>query len=418
MTVVLPALESALSVVFKLGAGDAASRKAAAAILGEGWSEAEPDYTWTLGTSSAMHLVPPDGPGDYFLQLRVTPLLVGRPNGQRLRVIANGFELADLVLERTRTVTLFLPGEVFERKADLDIELQHPDAVRVGEILQVADTRQLAIGLHLLRLLRVVERAQVPLPAGARLPASERDMLMGFEALGTTPEFGLVQRRHGADPLGLLRFTDIGLDALLDMLEGQFASIADPGALSLGYATMPEGGATYQLTHHQYGMVYRTLVPVSGMDPQELLRRETSRLMLTARKMVQTLNAGTMEDGDKILVVRTVGPLEDDALIPLMCALTAYGPNMVLWVTDADADHPLGSVEPLMHGLLRGHVRAATAGKEAGADGADDDGWLAVCRAAWMLWRAARGDTWDVPEKKAMAEPGAPTTFAYIAAAS
>jgi hypothetical protein len=35
-----------------------------------------------------------------------------------------------------------------------------------------------------------------------------------------------------------------------------------------------------------------------------------------------------------------------------------------------------------------------------------------------MLWRAARGDTWDVPEKKAMAEPGAPTTFAYIAAAS
>ena len=47
-------------------------------------------------------------------------------------------------------------------------------------------------------------------------------MLLRFESIGSDCEFGAVQRRYGAEPLGLLRWNDVDILSLEQALAACF----------------------------------------------------------------------------------------------------------------------------------------------------------------------------------------------------
>src|SRR5216683_6255225 len=67
---------------------------------------------------------------------------------------------------------------------------------------------------------------------GRRLAGlSARELMYRFASLGDNCEFGLVQRRCGAEPLGLFRFATIGPESLVQLLEAGLDDLLDPAAL-------------------------------------------------------------------------------------------------------------------------------------------------------------------------------------------
>lgn len=54
-----------------------------------------------------------------------------------------------------------------------------------------------------------------------------------FESLGQNCEFGLLQRRCGAEPLGLLRFSSVRLERLIHGIRANFEGIDAPNDVRL-----------------------------------------------------------------------------------------------------------------------------------------------------------------------------------------
>ena len=67
-------------------------------------------------------------------------------------------------------------------------------------------------------------------------PASQRsvaDLMMHFESISAGREFGMVQRRCGAEPLDLLRFTGSAVANLVDLLESNLADFLSPDDIGI-----------------------------------------------------------------------------------------------------------------------------------------------------------------------------------------
>jgi len=79
---------------------------------------------------------------------------------------------------------------------------------------------------------------------------SDRELVLRFESLGDNCKLGLVQRKVGAEPLGMFRFAGAPLEHLLQAMRARFAGMADPAHVQV----QPENGefmirllSTYQL---------------------------------------------------------------------------------------------------------------------------------------------------------------------------
>jgi hypothetical protein len=202
--------------------------------------------------------------------------------------------------------------------------------------------------------------------------------MMRFESLGENCEFGLVQRRCGAEPLGLFRFASAPLPNLLAALEARFEGF---GASDNIAAELSSNGREYMVSDKQFGFLYHAWVLADEMRPEEIRERETRRLPLLIRKLVEDLAAGR-----KLLVVRGMDrPLEQAQVERLLAELRRYGPNTVLWVELADAEHPPGSVDRAGPDLLRGYIDRFAPGED--AHDLSLDCWVAICRGAERLWR-------------------------------
>src|SRR5260370_7223758 len=62
---------------------------------------------------------------------------------------------------------------------------------------------------------------------------SARELMYRFASLGDNCEFGLVQRRCGAEPLGLFRFATIDVKDLARALEARLPAIPDPHCIQI-----------------------------------------------------------------------------------------------------------------------------------------------------------------------------------------
>ncbi len=204
--------------------------------------------------------------------------------------------------------------------------------------------------------------------AGELLP--DKTLALQFESLGDNCELGLVQRRAGVEPLGLLRFAGAPLRRLITALEARFEGIADPDTIHV----CQENGE-YMVRLSKYDFIYHTDVKVGEGDPEALHRQQVGTVGFLTRKFI-----GDLESGEKLLVFRQNEPLSANDLMDLRIALAAYGPATLLWVQQARPGHPPGTVVVADDRLMIGYVtRLAARGN---VPDLDVRSWLAMLRNA------------------------------------
>jgi hypothetical protein len=223
------------------------------------------------------------------------------------------------------------------------------------------------------------------------LPDSE--LVLKFESLGDNCELGLVQRRLGVEPLGLLRFAGAPLRHLINAMEARFDGMADPDCVRI----QPENGE-YMVKLTKYDFVYHADVKVGQIDPEVLHEQQSRTIGFLVRKLLDDL-----ENPSKIMVFRQNEPLLADDLTDLRLALAAYGPANLLWVQAARPGHPPNSVVKVDDRMMVGFVRRL-APREQVPD-LDVESWLAMLRKAHALSMGINPD--------ATAPPGPPIEIVF-----
>ena len=203
-------------------------------------------------------------------------------------------------------------------------------------------------------------------------------LVLQFESIGDNCELGLVQRRAGQDPLGLLRFAGAPLRNLLRGLNAGFANIADPHHVRIS----PENGE-YMVKLTKYDFTYHAHVKVGEMSAEALHRQQCRTAGFLAQKLIADLQHPT-----KILVFRQNEPLLGSDLVDLRIALSAYGPSILLWVQEACVGHPPGSVEVADERMMAGYVRRLA--ERESVPELDFASWIRMLRRAYAIWSHAR----------------------------
>lgn len=214
-----------------------------------------------------------------------------------------------------------------------------------------------------------------PKLSSARTSIDPAELMLGFESIGENCEFGLVQRRCGAEPLGLLRFASSPYDKLLSALLGRFA---DMGRADLLEVQVSDNGQEYMVLDRKFGFLFHAWALVGEKSVEEVSQRERRRVPFLVRKLVEDL-----ESGEKIFVYHGMQPLKRQEADRLALALRAYGSSTLLWVELADDLNPAGSVTRLADYLLKGHIDRFAPGEN--AHDFSRDCWTEICYNAFQL---------------------------------
>ena len=206
---------------------------------------------------------------------------------------------------------------------------------------------------------------------------ADRELMLMFESIGDDCEFGFVQRRAGAEPLGLLRFSGIEPDMLIEALQARFHGIADPANLRVEFDRDLDQHYIYDT---RYRSSYLLFVRDDAMSREELRRREAVKLRVLRDMLIRNF-----ENGARICVLKNSDGLREDQARRVFAALRGYGPATLMWVAVADAGHPPGTVEWAGAGLLRAWIDHLAPRSDPQASSAM---WLPICRRARRLWLA------------------------------
>jgi|GEM_PF-597260 len=345
------------------------------ALLVSGWSAPEPGYVWTSGHTSRLTLPRPARADTYRLHLQLHPFV--RPPSlpaQRLTLRINGAQTASPPITQHAVLALDLAWPHLDSAAQIDIALDLPDAARPADIVGGGDDRMLALQLKRLLLTRIkAPAAAPPMPAEpieSTLPIDE--LMLRFESIGENCEFGLVQRRCGVEPLGLLRFASAPYEKLMAALRARFAGMGAPENI---HVELSGNGREYMVLDRAYGFYYHAWVLAGEMTIAEIHAREARRVPFLVRKLIEDISAG-----EKLLVYHGMSPLSLAAASALADALRAYGPATLLWVEVADEAHKPGTVLWVEGGLMKAYIERFAPGED--AHDLALDSWIELCRRA------------------------------------
>jgi hypothetical protein len=377
-----------------------ASARNSLAYLGGGWARSEPEFTWSIGAESHLMLPPLKPADEYVVTLDVVPFIhPPEARGQRLIVSINDTVVGSCDVSRPTLLGYRIPAAVARQSERMVVTLQHPDAVRPKDFGDSGDDRYLAFAMSEAKLYRVLNRDELRRhfsPAGLMLGlvperdadadlaawATERtglsipELAFKFESVGENCEFGLFQRRCDAEPLGLLRFSSTFMRNLIRGVESGFADLGEQEDID----PRLEGGPRKEFMIHEqkYGLVYHTFVYEGERSVWLMREQEAARLKFLRRKFIEELEAA-----EKIFIYRYRSGVTQEEILPLLMALTRYGPATLLWVVPAERGRPHGTVEVLMPGLIKGYID-----RFAPEDNAHDlsfEGWLQLCANAYVM---------------------------------
>ena len=245
--------------------------------------------------------------------------------------------------------------------------------------------------------LRVAEmETRQPEPVSADRPdrtgieMNSAELAMQFTSLGASRggcEFGLFQRQCGAEPLDLLRWSDMSYEKLVWMLECRFDGVGSEANTELLVAPQADGRQEYCTRDRRGMMEMHSFRYVDEIAFDQMYVASCRRLRFLAGKLI-----GDLEAGEKIFVYSASGrTLTTDQVDALHAAMRSYGDNTLLFVRHEDTDYPNGTVVAMKPGLMIGYLdrfRLARDGSWTLSPAMAS--WQAVCRAAYGLWIAGR----------------------------
>jgi hypothetical protein len=207
----------------------------------------------------------------------------------------------------------------------------------------------------------------------AEAALSDRDLVLQFESLGDSCELGLVQRRVGAEPLGMFRFAGAPLRHLIRAMDARFEGMADPEHIRV----LPLNDE-YMIKLTKYDFIYHAHVKIGEADPAVLLQQQTRTVPFLIDKLIADL-----EKPEKIMVFRQNEELSANDLLDLRTALAAYGPATLLWVQPGRPGHPPGTVSVVDDTLIIGYVTRLA--PRAHAPDLDLQSWMTMLRNAHAI---------------------------------
>jgi hypothetical protein len=363
-----------------------------------GWSTPENGFTWAIGPESAVVVPMPKAPNGCFVEISAYPFVVRDAHPiQRLIVKVNGRAVGDLSLRWRGTWALYVPATALGGD-NMVITLEHPDAARPSDFGTGKDGRELAVAVGAIRVLSLAEPWPCFKPRSSAVTFDLADdvsegevtceteraigvpavrLVTHFESIGDNCEFGLFQRRCGAEPLGLLRFSTALLQPVTRGIDCGFAGLGAPDQVD------PQldgnGRGEWIVYENQYGLRYHTFIWEDQATRGQIHAQEITKLAFLRRKLMEDV-----AEGRKIFVhKRAAAPLCMEEVMPLFLALNRHAPNKLLWVQLADSENPAGTVEELLPGLMRGFIDRFAPGEM--VPQLSVSGWAQVCANAWML---------------------------------
>jgi hypothetical protein len=192
-----------------------------------------------------------------------------------------------------------------------------------------------------------------------------------FESLGENCEFGLLQRRFQAEPLGLLRWTYTGPRTLITLLETKFRGFANLSNLALSRASWGE----YFIKETAAHVTFHTYLTDCGSDESAFLRKQCVRLEWLRGKLLDDLQAG-----EKTFVYKVHHSGPPDVMQRIYDLLRGYGRNRLLCVRASEGQRP-GTIETAPDGLMTGYLSRVQPPETGGWNIAYDE-WLSICHAA------------------------------------
>ena len=194
----------------------------------------------------------------------------------------------------------------------------------------------------------------------------EATLLSQFESLGDSCEFGLLQRKFGAEPISLLRWASISPQGLIKLLESRFMSLGDLETTRIGIAK-----DIYVLNVDEFDFGMATFIPVV-MEPVETLHPKLcKRLKFLGRKLSEDLAAG-----EKIFVYKAAREMSEEEVGRLSLVVSMYGNSTLLVVQLASPGNPAGSLRSVNSHLLLGYLD-----RFSNTD-ISVELWLKICRAS------------------------------------
>jgi hypothetical protein len=163
-------------------------------------------------------------------------------------------------------------------------------------------------------------------------------------------------------------------------LKNRFSEVSEIDRIQIHVAKNKE----LIVTVSEYDFLYHSGRHEGDIEIELFRKNEQIKLKFLARKMVSILTSG-----ERIFVRKGQHAKTLDEAKTLLAAMSAYGPATLLWVIEADAQHPPGSVKVVAPRLLCGRIERFTSYTD--AHSSDFSCWMHICRNAHALWKLNAG---------------------------
>jgi|GEM_PF-3883143 len=210
---------------------------------------------------------------------------------------------------------------------------------------------------------------------------SDRDLMLRFASMGDNCEFGIVQRKLDVDPLDLLRFAAVPLRWILFGLDDGYARMDDPNLCELTVDAVSGPVPHWYAYQSFYRIPFATGIAEHQQTHANIHRDIFRRFQFLGKKFIRELGTGK-----RIFLFRRDFPIADEELAAVLVRFRRYGSAWLVAVQEADAEHPSGTIERVLPGVLRVFV-PAFADARCVVETVDVPLWTRLCRDIYrIIW--------------------------------